>query len=252
VLQYASILDLTVFAIPQTPATIASIVAVLTKSVVTGSDVMGYFQYPFLDTTLPSEILTNAILYGILGTGFGVVYVRAVKGLKNLVHTAFSHDSPHQEAFILPSHELQREETSFKDTMEKSVCSRLPPLGSAFHAGIEPVRAALEGTVAGFMVGVIGIFFPHVLFWGEAQLQSLIDKGKTPLPVFGHGDDTTADFLSLAQCLSTEDGGSAEGFTLACSLSLAFFKIVVTGLSLGTGIIGGHFWGPLFAGMMYS
>ena len=29
-------------------------------------------------------------------------------------------------------------------------------------------------------------------------------------------------------------------------------KIFVTGLSLGTGIVGGHFWGPLFVGCAAS
>ena len=42
------------------------------------------------------------------------------------------------------------------------------------------------------------------------------------------------------------------GFGMGCSVLIAFAKIVVTGLSLGTGIVGGHFWGPLFTGCTAS
>jgi hypothetical protein len=42
------------------------------------------------------------------------------------------------------------------------------------------------------------------------------------------------------------------GFSMGCSVLITFAKIVATGLSLGTGIIGGHFWGPLFAGCTAS
>lgn len=39
---------------------------------------------------------------------------------------------------------------------------------------------------------------------------------------------------------------------MGCSALLSFAKILVVGLSLGTGIVGGHFWGPLFVGCAAS
>eukprot|EP00977_Amphora_coffeiformis_P011294 scaffold2720_cov173-Amphora_coffeaeformis.AAC.1 len=111
----------------------------------------------------------------------------------------------------------------------------------------ESHRAALAGALAGFICGWVGIFVPHTLFWGEAQLQSLIDKGRTPLPVFG---DFTGDMVSLGQCIIDPKDPAAimKGFSLGCAGLIAVSKTLVTGLSLGTGIIGGHFWGPLFVG----
>jgi Voltage gated chloride channel len=88
----------------------------------------------------------------------------------------------------------------------------------------------------------------NVLFWGEAQLQTLIDKGRTPLPVFGKGDDSTSDLLAKAYCVA----GHGQGFGILCSATIAIAKNFVTGLSLGSGIVGGHFWGPLFAGCAAS
>ena len=43
-----------------------------------------------------------------------------------------------------------------------------------------------------------------------------------------------------------------EGFSTACTGMIAFTKILTIGLSLGTGICGGHFWGPLYVGCAAS
>jgi hypothetical protein len=58
------------------PAVIASIVAVLTNRLVTGNDVDGYYEYPFLNSSLPSEIFTHAIAYGFFGAAIGVFYTK--------------------------------------------------------------------------------------------------------------------------------------------------------------------------------
>lgn len=81
------------------------------------------------------------------------------------------------------------------------------------------------------------------MFWGEAQLQSMIDKGRTPLPVFGREDEPTAALTANAFCMIDSDDPEAvkAGFGMGCALLIPFFKIVVTGLSLGTGIIGGTY-----------
>ena len=115
---------------------------------------------------------------------------------------------------------------------------------------IQPKRAAAGGIFAGVLVGITAIVLPHVMFWGEAQLQTLIDKGRTPLPVFGREEEPSADLLALSYCVTSSDQKS--DFSIGCSLAIALAKIFVTGLSLGTGIVGGQFWGPLFVGCAAS
>ena len=46
------------------PATVASIVGVLSNRLITGNEITGYFKYPFLEETLPSSIFMDAIVFG--------------------------------------------------------------------------------------------------------------------------------------------------------------------------------------------
>ena len=245
------------------PATIASIVAVLTNRMVTGNDVTGYFEYPFLNSSLPSEIFTNAIFYGLFGAGLGIFYIKVVLYLKHFVHDMFhehhdDHDDDvheeHPRSDLKPEEEvpLVNQHSDFKTKMQQppSAMKRLKSLIS-FVIPHEPTRAGISGALAGLAVGVTGMFIPHVMFWGEAQLQNLIDKGRTPLPIFGHGDEPTAGLIALGYCLTDEEStGDARGFSLGCAATITLAKIFVTGLSLGTGIVGGHFWVRLFGCFM--
>jgi H+/Cl- antiporter ClcA len=94
----------------------------------------------------------------------------------------------------------------------------------------------MVGTLAGIVVGITGIFLPQVMFWGEAQLQTMIDQGRTPLPIF-QDDGPIASLAAKAYCMVDQDDDS--GFSLGCSVAIILAKIWVTGLSLGTGIVGG-------------
>jgi Chloride channel protein EriC len=113
----------------------------------------------------------------------------------------------------------------------------------------EPTRAAVAGVLVGISVGLICMFLPHQLFWGEAQLQTLIDKGKTPLPVF-ETEGSTSILTHYGYCMidHNDERAQIKGFSTSCVGILAFTKILTIGLSLGTGICGGHFWGPLYVG----
>jgi H+/Cl- antiporter ClcA len=258
------------------PATIASIAAVLTNRMVTGNDVTGYFEYPFLNSSLPSEIFTSAIFYGLFGAGLGIFYIKVVLYLKHFVHDMFhehhddhdDHDDDHDDhdddvhaehakGGRNPEEEVPLvDHSDFKTKMQQqqqpiSALKRLKSL-ICFAIPHEPSRAGISGALAGLAVGVTGMFIPHVMFWGEAQLQNLIDKGRTPLPVFGHGDEPTADLIALGYCMMDEGstGDAREGFSLGCAATITLAKIFVTGLSLGTGIVGGHFWVRLFEYLM--
>lgn len=78
----------------------------------------------------------------------------------------------------------------------------------------------------------------------------MIDKSKSPLPIFGQGDEPTAALVALGQCMI--DQSQESGLSIRCSIAIVLAKIFVTGLSLGTGIVGGHFWAPLFVGAAAS
>ena len=266
------------------PATISSIIAVVTNRIITGNDVTGYFKYPFLSDSLPSQIFTHAIVYGLYGAAIGIAYAFSVMKLKVWVHDWFHapHDHHEDELHIdddgsmdyhyhpetethplVEKTPLKRKSSAFASLSSldsfsrwsKRTCS-LKSLRKLFCCVVpyEPYRAALAGAIAGALCGLVAMFVPHTLFWGEAQLQNLIDRGRTPLPVFGKDDEPTADLTALGYCIiDTNDPEAIKaGFSMQCSILLMVSKTIVIGLSLGTGIIGGHFWGPLFIGCAAS
>lgn len=263
------------------PAIFGSIVACLTNRLIVQNDVTGYYEYPFLTSTLPSSIFWHAIIFGLFGTGIGIGYAKIVLKLKKWVHDIFHyHKDETKQAVKIDetaagtvASALDDEEVGVsihssametKPLVEKQLDQQqlvkptngLSWVTSIFHFSIkaEPKRAAVSGVIAGTLVGVIGMFVPHVMFWGEAQLQTLIDKGRTPLPIFGNDDEPNADLIAWGQCLVDRSDAASreEGFPIACSAIIAIAKILTTGLSVGTGIIGGHFWGPLFVGCIAS
>ncbi|OEU20530.1 Clc chloride channel, partial [Fragilariopsis cylindrus CCMP1102] len=238
------------------PATIASIVAVLINRIVTNNDVTGMFQYPFLNESLPSYIFKDAIIYGLFGGALGIFYTFSVKKVKKCVHhlrdgcsspstTTSTNDIEHpgESTPIINPVYLSEKKPSKADKYKACPSfARLIP-----H---KPTRAALTSTIAGTIVGTIGMFLPHVMFWGEAQLQTMIDRRTTPLPIFGQGDEPTAALVALGQCMVNQSEG--PGLSIGCSIAIVVAKIFVTGLSLSTGIVGGHFWAPLFVGAAAS
>lgn len=239
-------------------------------------------SYPFLTTSLPSEIFTSAVVFGIFGALVGTLYLKTVLQLKHWVHDIFHVHDDHGETDEGSADAEKRASVEIHDTEgevtpllvianiknKKRVSQASPPAEPRFHERIakfvqhyfccviphEPSRAAASGVIAGGLVGVICMFVPHVMFWGEAQLQTLIDKGRTPLPVFGQEDEPTAALTAMGYCMIDADDSAAvrAGFGMGCSFVITIAKIVTTGLSLGTGIIGGHFWGPLFSGCAAS
>jgi H+/Cl- antiporter ClcA len=263
------------------PSTVSSIFAVLVNRMIVNNDVTGYYNYPFLTTTLPSRIFTTAIIYGVLGCGLGITYAEGVMYVKRVVHNFFHyhhHNHHHEKKEKDDARADGGDEAERNNGHEHALTARgeeaiplvvhsdlkahrtddfFQRFGSNFNKvfsfGIkhEPTRAAVTGTVAGFIVGVICMFVPIVAFWGEAQLQPLIDKGRTALPILGgEGAKGTEDLIAYGYCLiDPEDPAAvAAGFSISCAALIASAKMFVTGVSLGTGIIAGHFWGPLFVG----
>jgi Voltage gated chloride channel len=255
------------------PATISSIVAVLVSRLVMKNDVTGYFTYPMLEETLPSTIFGNAVVYGLYGCGVGILYVEIVKYMKVSVHGWFHEDFKNEndagshytqkltieENIISISEHTPLIQQDFPtidrttETTDKATLKSAPTFKclSCCFITHEPTRAAVAGMFAGAFVGIIGVFVPHSLFFGEGQLQSLIDGGRTPLPIFTNSvDNPVRDLTHLSYCLVDPNDAEAmkNGFGASCSLVLSLTRTITTGLSLGTGIIGGQFWGPLCVG----
>lgn len=248
------------------PANVSSIIAVLFNRIVTGNDVKGYYLYPFLATSLKSHVFYIAIVYGLIGALVGTVYCKTIMFLKTWVHDWFHH-----------SHTSSKKPLANGDTALKGECLPLvgdndiaPPentkfsLKDFFLGGLDNVlgfsikheqtRAAVVGVLAGFFVGVIGMFLPHNLFWGEAQLQTLIDGGRSPLPILGKAGEPTEALLAWSYCLVDPSDAEAtlNGPGLLCNFSMFVSKYICIGLSVGTGIVGGQFWGPLYLGAVAS
>jgi hypothetical protein len=83
----------------------------------------------------------------------------------------------------------------------------------------------------------------------------LIDRGSTPLPVFVYDEANPIHILTKhGMCMvDYQDArAQAKGFSTECAVAISLTKIVTIGLSLGTGVCGGHFWGPLYVGAAAS
>ena len=59
-----------------------------------------------------------------------------------------------------------------------------------------------------------------------------------------------ADLTAYGYCMVDQDDEAARiaGFSMSCAGIITISKIFVVGISLGTGVCGGHFWAPLFVG----
>ncbi len=172
------------------PATIASIIAVLVNRIITKDDVKGMFTYPFLSATLPSSIFGISLIYGLAGTLAGTIYTLSVLKLKGWVHDWFHYHHDHGDHEHHHHHHSKQKKSA---SAAKGIGGESLPLIGNAHAKIivpaqsnayswnaikrrlmikqEPKRAACAGALAGALVGLCCMFFPHLLFWGEAQLQ---------------------------------------------------------------------------------
>lgn len=156
---------------------LASIFAVVTNRIVSQNDVTGIFNYPFLTSTLPSRIFWVAIVYGIVGALVGMFYTKGVIFLKTFTHDLWHYHEDHHD-----DHHEEDEDSKFslniesvpltgkKRVLKKKGKSCLQKITSC-HIKNEPFRATIVGVLAGAITGVICMFLPILLFWGEAQLQ---------------------------------------------------------------------------------
>lgn len=170
------------------PAVLSSIVSVIVNRIVANKqEVQGYFDYPFLAQTLPSNIFYTAIIYGLVGTVVGIMYAEGVIFCKHWVHDWFhaAHDDHDEHEDAHGEDDLYQDERSALigsgRLMEKMYPQKKKSVGcltkmsrcftNFFAIEHEPTRAACAGIMCGIIVGLNCMFLPHQLFWGEAQLQ---------------------------------------------------------------------------------
>lgn len=188
---------------------LSSIIAAAVYSLISNEAVGdSLFVFPEIPDSFPSWIYIPVLGLCLLGVIVGIIYLKVVKWWKIMEHDLID---------VFKS----------KGTNRKH---RFNALG-----WFRFVMRCLPGIFS----GVACIFLPHTFSWGEGQLQTLID-GKSPLPYFGNGSPLVSPF---AKCMPNE-----EGLSLGCLTVIPLVKMVITGMSLGSGVRCGHFWGPLFVG----
>ena len=96
-------------------------------------------------------------------------------------------------------------------------------------------RLALR-VATGAAIGAVGVLFPHSLFWGDEQLQSIIDDGRTPLKWLWRS--SALDRFAVVK-------SEGEHISHEAALGLALAKTLAIALSLGGAFPGGIIY-PLF------
>jgi len=165
------------------PAIVASIASVITNRIVSHNDVKGYFNYPFLVSSLPSHIFYVAIVYGLVGGFVGICYTKGFLFLKTNVHDLFHAHDDHNEGDgnhgdVLPTNGSLSHSNGGRKS-EKSYREGPIVFHSLFSCYItnEKLRATIVGIIAGAIVGIVGMFLPALLFWGKlTSMYSLLFK----------------------------------------------------------------------------
>ncbi|EEC46052.1 predicted protein [Phaeodactylum tricornutum CCAP 1055/1] len=222
------------------PALFASVVAVETNRFLAHRNEHVFFQYPGTEEEMPNSLYLGVIFLALFGAlAVGIPYIIGVNFCKKLIDSTYDwlEDEFGQDSERKSLNELRRL-NNFKSTE--------PEPESEYLCGVfstEALQAAGKAGLAGLILGWIAIYLPHTMFWGEAQLQTIIDRGATPLPIVG--SDYPSGLGSQGFCMTDTQSSSPEPLSLTCLATIGVVKVVHVGLSLGTHIIGGHFWAPL-------
>jgi len=101
--------------------------------------------------------------------------------------------------------EEEEEESSIKQQQQPS-----PSSSSNLTSLFTPLVRAWLMALCGVMVGLIGVFYPLTLFWGEEQIQPILDDGTSKITYFSNtnfmkesvlGDQTTISAWGMIQLL---------------------------------------------------
>jgi H+/Cl- antiporter ClcA len=188
------------------------------------SSIGGHFLYG-LNGAMPSSVSGQAMLLtgagaGIAGGILGRVFIKLVVLLKSLVWTT-----------ALP----RNRNITASNTNEVELAEIKPVVA----ASMSKRRNITVKTLIGLIVGVIGIYFPQTLMWGEGSLQCMIDGQQTAFGATKHG------LSSLLMTKAIVDPSIPFGGNIRSSLMLAFSKLVAIALACAGKFPGGIIF-PLF------
>ena len=99
-------------------------------------------------------------------------------------------------------------------------------------------RGVLVKGAVGLCVGLLSLFFPQTLFWGEGSLQHVLDGQRTALGAVWPGLDTSLTARALVDVSLPFEGGAA-------ALKVGLAKLVAIALACAGGFPGGIIF-PLF------
>jgi len=207
------------------PAAVASVAALFTRCVMLGEPLRGKYVYELAAASSPLVDLGMALAAGVAGglmaTAMTALFRRVKFGGLAIVAWAGRSARPAPEEPPAPhgSGWCKQDDDGARSARRREMAARLA------------LRVA-----TGALIGMLGVYFPHSLFWGDEQLQSIIDDGQTPLK-----------WLWRSSALDRLAVTPTKGVHISHlgALGLAVAKVCAIALSLGGGFPGGIIY-PLF------
>jgi len=194
-----------------TPAVVASCASmIVAKAVFAPAKALGgHFAYDAIGSALTGRAMAaNSIGAGIGGALIGRVFIAAVAALKKPMWPAAADD----------------------DTCEvdkRWVCG-------------PKTRHVLVKTTVGLAVGLLSLYFPQTLFWGEGSLQHVLDGQRTALSAVWPGLSTDLTARAFAAVTAPFAAPSA-------ALAVGAAKLVAIALACAGGFPGGIIFPIFFA-----
>ena len=226
------------------PCATASLSATIVHCYVTGKPVERLFSLPHMPENLSCTIPIVVFLAVYIGNGFGQRYLTVTTTLKKAVHGVADHLQPTNSLLPKSVEESKITKNKHEQTDESDYFSlQLDNRGQKATIRIYQYKLLVHGITCwfvGIVVSMVCLVLPHCFSWGEAQLQNLFDNGTSELPFFGKGSNLLSPY---ATCMPNK-----EGLSIGCLIAIPIARTFIVGLTLGTGIRCGHFWGPIFGG----
>lgn len=161
----------------------------------------GHFHYGHVGNLSGREMLLMSLLGGVSGAAIGTFFNKTLMFLKK---------------FLWPA-KKSKPNSSFGFSKRRNVAIK---------------------TLIGFLVGILSLYYPQTLFWGEGSLQMVIDGQKTAWEATKHGLPSL--FTSFAKV-----NPSLPYATATDAFQIGFFKVIAILLASAAKFPGGIIF-PLF------
>ena len=230
---------------PSAVASVAAVISLAMMSTTVGaaSVVGGDFNYmggltgPASEaTTWPSFYYAMALMLGATGGFLSVALVLVIKALKR---TAAWLESPATPA-PPPAAPTGSHGSSDEPIPKVEQASSSPHLCASSTCKVAWRPVAVRA-MAGFLTGVLGVFWPHTLLWGETRLGTLLAQSAADTAV--HPALTSYAWVGL--------GGAAPSPGLEVG-QVALAKCAAIAIAAGAGLPGGVIFPTFYAGALVA